>query len=88
MKNQYKKIVIDTSVLMNDEEALYKFGDNELIIPSIVWEELNDKKDYPDPAKNYLPRQVLRLLNDLADVRPLREGVRLKEISETSKAFL
>ena len=74
-----KKFVVDTSVFMNDENAIFKFSDNEVIIPSIVWGELNDKKDDSNPTKNYLPRRILRLLTDLANIRPLREGVKLSE---------
>lgn len=81
---EIKKFVIDSSVFMNDEEALFKFGENEVIIPSIVWEELNDKKDSLDPTSSYLPRRFLRMLKDLSDVRPLREGVKVCEIPETS----
>lgn len=79
-----KKFVVDTSVFMNDENAIFKFSDNEVIIPSIVWEELNDKKDDSNPTKNYLPRRILRLLTDLANIRPLREGVKLSEMPDTS----
>ncbi len=83
-----KKFVIDSSVLLSDEEAIFKFGDNELIIPSIVWEELNDKKDNSeDPTTSFLARKVLRILNDLSDIRPLREGIRLNEILNTSAYY-
>lgn len=82
-----KRFVVDSSVLMSDEEAIFKFGDNELIIPSIVWEELNDKKDTLDPSSSFLARRVLRILNDLSDIRPLREGVRLDEILESSAYY-
>jgi len=40
-----KRFVIDTSVLIYDVESLYKFKDNEVIIPSIVFEEINILKD-------------------------------------------
>lgn len=79
-----KKFVVDTSIFLNDEEAIYKFDDNEVIIPSIVWEELNDKKDNSNPIDSYLPRRLLSLLTELAEVRPLRNGVKLKEISKDS----
>lgn len=72
---------------MNDESAIFKFGDNKIIIPSIVWEELNDKKDSLDPNKSYLPRRVLRLLTDLSMVRPLKKGVKLSEIPKDSKFY-
>ena len=82
-----KKFVVDTNIFMNDEEAIYKFDDNEVIIPSIVWEELNDKKDISNPMISYLPRRILKLLTELAEVRPLREGVILGEIAEDSEFY-
>ena len=82
-----KKFVVDTSVFMNDEDAFLKFEENEVIIPSIVWEELNNNKDSDDSMKRYLPKRVLKVLAALADVRPLREGVKLKEISEDSPYY-
>lgn len=82
-----KKFVIDTSVLLNDENALFKFEDNEIIIPSIVWEELNNKKDLNNQIEGYLPRLWTRLLKDLAKIRPLREGVKLSELPSTSKFY-
>lgn len=82
-----KKFVVDTSIFLNDEEAIYKFEDNEVIFPSIVWEELNDKKDNGNPNDSYLARRILKLLTELANVRPLREGVRLNEISEESPFY-
>lgn len=72
---------------MNDEDTIFKFEDNEIIIPSIVWEELNNKKDNSNPSLGYLSRRVLRLLTELADVRPLREGIRLKELPEKSEYY-
>ena len=72
---------------MNDEDTIFKFEDNEIIIPSIVWEELNNKKDNSNLSLGYLSRRVLRLLTELADVRPLREGIRLKELPEKSEYY-
>jgi PhoH-like ATPase len=82
-----KKFVVDTSIFLNDEEAIFKFDDNEVIFPSIVWEELNDKKDTANPNDSYLARRLLKLLTELAEVRPLREGVKLSEISEDSPFY-
>ena len=81
-----KKFVVDTSIFLNDEEAIYKFEDNEVIFPSIVWEELNDKKDIGNP-NSYLARRILKLLTELANVRPLKEGVTLNEISPESEFY-
>ncbi len=70
---------------MNDDESLFNFQENEIIIPSIVWEELNDNKDNHNDG--YIPRRILRLLTELSEIRPLREGIRLKELPETSKYY-
>ena len=42
--NPPKKFVVDTCVFRNDEDSIFKFGNNEVIIPSVVWEELNNVK--------------------------------------------
>ena len=39
-----KILVLDTNVAIDDPECLEKFGDNNLIIPIAVYEELNDIK--------------------------------------------
>ena len=67
---------------MNDEDTIFKFEENEVIIPSIAWEELNTNKE--DLQRGYIPRKILRLLTELADIRPLKQGVKLSELPSTS----
>jgi PhoH-like ATPase len=69
-----KSYVLDTNVLLLDPEAMFKFEDNNVIIPIGVIEELDRfKKDQSELGKN--ARQISRLLDDLRNKGDLREGV-------------
>jgi PhoH-like ATPase len=71
-----KTFVIDTSVLIYDIDSLYKFEDNEIIIPSVVHEEINNIKD-ENSERGYYARKVAELLDKLSQQAPLRQGVKL-----------
>ncbi|WCK57713.1 PhoH family protein (plasmid) [Aneurinibacillus sp. Ricciae_BoGa-3] len=71
-----KKFVADTSVLLYDVDALYKFEDNEVIIPSVVYEEINHLKD-ESSERGYYARIVSKILDELSQKAPLKQGVRL-----------
>ncbi|MGL4990196.1 MAG: PhoH family protein [Sarcina sp.] len=71
-----KTYVLDTNVLLHSPNALFSFGNNEVIIPQIVLEELdNMKKNNSDLGFN--ARQVARLLDSLRENGNLNEGVKL-----------
>ncbi|MEN9752542.1 MAG: hypothetical protein RL670_233, partial [Actinomycetota bacterium] len=55
--------VLDTSVLLSDPKALFKFKEQEVVIPIIVINELEKKRH--DPEIGYFARQALRYLDDL-----------------------
>jgi PhoH-like ATPase len=57
--------VIDTSVLLSDPRAIFKFKEQEVVIPIIVINELEKKRH--DPEIGYYARQALRLLDDLRE---------------------
>lgn len=59
-----KVFVLDTSVLLHDPEALFRFTDNAVHIPQIVLWEL-DKKKKTEGVIGYNSRRVARLLNEL-----------------------
>ena len=40
-----------------------------------------------DKNEGYLPRKILRLLQELSTIRPLREGVKLNELPPTSMFY-
>lgn len=58
-----KTYVIDTSVLLSDPRALFKFKEQAVVIPIIVINELEKKRH--DPEIGYYARQALRNLDDL-----------------------
>jgi PhoH-like ATPase len=58
-----KTYVLDTSVLLSDPKAIFKFKEQEVVIPIIVINELEKKRH--DPEIGYYARQALRLLDDL-----------------------
>lgn len=78
-----KKFVLDTSVLIYDHDALFKFEENEIIIPSTVIEEINVLKE-ESSGRGESARRVLEILEELIEVRPLKEGVKLSEVKQSS----
>ena len=58
-----KLFVLDTNVLLYDADCIFAFEDNDVIIPLIVLEELDSKKNRHDEVgKN--ARQAARNLDD------------------------
>ena len=72
-----KNYVLDTNVLLHDPQAVFKFEDNNLIIPIFVIEEIdNFKKEMTERGRN--ARQVGRYLDNLREqYGSLSEGVQL-----------
>jgi PhoH-like ATPase len=58
-----RTFVIDTSVLLADPRAIFRFAEHEIVIPIIVINELEKKRN--DPEIGYFARQTLRYLDDL-----------------------
>ncbi|MEY2694002.1 MAG: hypothetical protein RL142_350 [Actinomycetota bacterium] len=55
--------VLDTSVLLSDPKALFRFKEQSVVIPIVVINELEKKRH--DPEIGYFARQALRSLDDL-----------------------
>jgi PhoH-like ATPase len=73
-----KKIyVLDTNVLLHDPMALYAFEDNDVIIPSIVLEEIDSKKRLADEIGRNA-RTVSRELDRMRADGMLHRGVHLE----------
>jgi PhoH-like ATPase len=71
-----KHFVLDTNVLLHNPNALFMFGDNEVIIPFDVIEELDKfKTNSDDLGRN--ARTVIRYLDSLRMQGSLSEGVNL-----------
>ncbi len=76
--NALKKVyVLDTSVLLQSPQALLAFGDNMIVIPEAVLEELDNKKRDGDPEVRANARWIARFLDQLREKGPLHEGVEL-----------
>jgi len=72
-----KTFVLDTNVLLHDPQAIYRFEENEIIIPITVIEEIDRfKKDMNETGRN--ARHVSRLLDTLRMQHSLSRGVRLE----------
>jgi len=55
--------VIDTSVLLSDPRAIFRFAEHDVVIPVVVVTELEKKRN--DPEIGYFARAALRHLDDL-----------------------
>ncbi|TAM68649.1 MAG: PhoH family protein [Microbacteriaceae bacterium] len=55
--------VLDTSVLLSDPRAIFRFAEHDVVIPVVVISELEGKRH--DPEIGYFARQALRNLDDL-----------------------
>lgn len=55
--------VLDTSVLLSDPRALFRFAEHEVVLPVVVVSELEKKRH--DPEIGFFARQALRYLDDL-----------------------
>lgn len=75
-----KNYVLDTNVLLHDPNALFKFEDNDLIVPIYVLEEIDRfKRDTTELGRN--AREVARVFDalreehgSLADGIPMNDG--------------
>ncbi len=73
-----KKIfVLDTNVLLFDAQAIYKFNDNDVVIPISVIEEIDRfKKDLNEVGRN--ARQFSRNLDNLRSKGSLSTGIKIE----------
>jgi PhoH-like ATPase len=73
-----KNYVLDTNVLLHDPHAIFKFEDNDLILPIYVIEEIDQfKRDSNERGRN--ARTVSRLLDGLRAKGALAHGVTIGE---------
>ena len=72
-----KTFILDTNVLLYDPHALYRFADNNIIIPITVIEEIDRfKKDMNETGRN--ARHISRLLDQLRKDGSLTKGIALE----------
>lgn len=71
-----KVFVLDTNVLLANPHGVFKFEDNDVVIPISVIEEIDTfKKDQSDIGRN--ARETSRVLDQLRSHGTLAEGVKL-----------
>lgn len=74
-----KKIyVLDTCVYLNDAEALFKFGENSIVIPFPVLEEIDKKKNEQNTVGRNA-RAFSRYIDDLRKKGSLIDGVEVND---------
>jgi PhoH-like ATPase len=73
-----KNYVLDTNILLHDPYAIFRFDDNNVIIPIYVIEEVDQfKREGSERGRN--ARHVVRLLDDLRETGgSLSKGVQIK----------
>jgi len=73
-----KTYILDTNVLLHDPQALFRFEDNDLVIPITVIEEIDRfKKDQSEIGRN--ARQISRILDGFREKSHLIDGVTLEK---------
>ncbi|MDX6535467.1 MAG: PhoH-like ATPase, partial [Gaiellales bacterium] len=60
---QTRTYVIDTSVLLADPLALRRFAEHEVVLPVVVFTELEGKRHHPELG--FFARSALRMLDEL-----------------------
>ncbi|WP_255579935.1 PhoH family protein [Cryobacterium sp. PAMC25264] len=58
-----RTFVLDTSVLLSDPKAIFRFVEHAVVLPVVVITELESKRN--DPEIGYFARQALRYLDEL-----------------------
>lgn len=74
--NDRKIFVLDTNVILHDNECIYSFGSNDIIIPISVIEELDNFKSGKEQV-NYNAREFIRTLDSLSEDTIFNGGVKI-----------
>lgn len=75
--NLNKIYVLDTSVLLDDPDSIFAFEDNEVVIPTVVLEEIDGKKRLGDDLGRNA-RRISRTLDKFREQGNLNEGIKLR----------
>jgi PhoH-like ATPase len=73
-----KAFVIDTNVLLHDPSAMFRFEDNDVILPITIIEELDRFKKQPETTGRNA-RQASRSLDELRQKGCLSDGIPLEQ---------
>ncbi len=71
-----KAFILDTNVLLFDPQALFKFGNNDIVIPIVVLEEIDRfKREMSELGRH--ARMFSRMLDDMRVEGELSKGVKM-----------
>ena len=70
--------MLDTSVFLTNANSVYAYGDNDIIVPMKVLEEIDKHKKRQDSVGSNA-RTIIRIFDDLREEGSLYEGVQLQE---------
>src|SRR5690606_1021988 len=62
-KTAQRTYVLDTSVLLSDPHAIFRFAEHAVVLPVVVISELESKRHLPEIG--YIARQALRNIDEL-----------------------
>jgi len=71
-----KKYVLDTSVYLTSADAVHAYGNDDIIVPLIVLEEIDNHKKRQDLA-GANARRIIRIFDALREKGNLNKGVRI-----------
>jgi len=71
-----KFYVFDTSVCLTDFNSVYSYGNNDIVIPFKVLDEIDNHKQRQDGVGRNA-RETIRILDSLREAGSLNKGVRL-----------
>ena len=73
-----KTYVIDTSAYLTDANAIYSYGNNDIVVPLKVLEEIDNHKKRQDSV-GVNARHIIRIFDALREKGNLNKGVRLQK---------
>ena len=71
-----KNYILDTNVFLVDAKSIFSYGNNDIIIPSIVLDEIDKHKKRPDSV-GLNARASVRILDGLREKGSLYSGIKL-----------
>lgn len=73
-----KTYVLDTSVYLTDAHSIYSYGNNDIVIPLKVLEEIDKHKKRQDGV-GANARKIIRIFDELRERGNLNKGVRIRK---------
>ncbi len=73
-----KFYVLDTSVYLTDFNSVFSYGNNDIIVPLIVLEELDKLKKRPNGV-GLNARGIIRILDSLREKGHFQKGIRIRK---------